>query len=81
MMPLDVLRRLMAEPTPDNPKCFQCGASEPALGHEPGWVTCAQCHERLFSADEMRKSMEENLLERAKRNLGVDAFLKRTLKR
>jgi hypothetical protein len=60
-----------------SPACFQCGHADPALGHEPGWVTCARCHTRLFSAEEWRASMEVDAMERARKNLGVDEFLSR----
>jgi hypothetical protein len=55
--------------------CYQCGINEPAIGHEEGWFTCGNCDARLYTVKEWRQQLDQNVIDRAKRNLGVEEFM------
>ena len=61
-------------------KCFQCGRSEFVLTEEEnakgGWIICGYCGERIIQISELAEMARTEAIERAKRNLGVDEFLK-----
>lgn len=60
--------------------CFQCGAPTEFVidpdseFHQPGWLTCPRCGEKIVSIEELRRTAEGSQEERVKRNLGFYDF-------